>query len=66
MSTELSQLALCRPLLTVALSGCCFLPSVPHWESLVSFGSRSCSASDSADSLARVEIMWKKTDCKSD
>lgn len=26
----------------------------------VSFGNRRCSASDSADSLARVEIMWKK------
>lgn len=26
----------------------------------VSFGNRSCSASDSADSLARVEIIWKK------
>lgn len=26
----------------------------------VSFGNRSCSVSDSANSLARVEIMWKK------
>lgn len=26
----------------------------------VSFGNHSCSASDSADSLTRVEIMWKK------
>lgn len=58
----------------------CSLSSSPHHSALrllffaisaslgvfVSFGNRSCSASDSADSLARVEIMWKKTDCKAD
>lgn len=41
------------------LSGCCSSPSVPRWKS-VSFGNRPCSASDSADSPARVGIMWKK------
>ncbi len=37
-----------------------FIPVSASLTVPVSFGKRSCSASDSADSLARVGIMWKK------